>query len=75
MKHTRKKKSKQHTKNKHRTKYKKGGKVIACGGYGCVFNPALKCKESKEGKKRGKRDKNKITKLTKTMLQEVQKFY
>lgn len=66
MKHTRKKKSKKHIKNKHHTKNKQGGKVIACGGYGCVFNPALKCKESnqsKEGKKRGKRDKNKITKL------------
>ena len=54
MKHTRKKQNKNHTKNK------KGGKVIACGGYGCVFNPALKCKGSK---KREKRDKNKITKL------------
>ena len=21
----------------------KGGKVIASGGYGCVFDPALKC--------------------------------
>ena len=35
----------------------KGGKVIASGGYGCVFSPALKC----EGIK--KREKNKISKL------------
>jgi serine/threonine protein kinase len=35
----------------------KGGKVITSGGYGCVFDPALKC----EGET--KRAKNKITKL------------
>ena len=34
-----------------------GGEVIASGGFGCVFNPALKC----EGKKG--RGKNKVTKL------------
>jgi len=34
-----------------------GGKVIASGGYGCVFNPALKC----EGE--SKRESNKISKL------------
>ncbi len=34
-----------------------GGKVIASGGYGCVFDPALKC----EGET--KRAKNKISKL------------
>ena len=34
-----------------------GGKVIASGGYGCVFNPALKCEGS------SKRDSNKISKL------------
>jgi hypothetical protein len=33
-----------------------GGKVIASGGYGCVFSPSLKCK----GKKR---EKNKISKV------------
>jgi serine/threonine protein kinase len=37
--------------------YKKGGKVIASGGFGCVFSPALKCEGST------KRQKNKITKL------------
>lgn len=35
----------------------KGGKVIASGGYGCVFNPALKCEGTT------KREKNKISKL------------
>jgi len=35
----------------------KGGKVIASGGFGCVFNPALKCKGS------AKRESGKITKL------------
>lgn len=34
-----------------------GGKVIASGGFGCVFDPALKC----QGKKT--RGKNRITKL------------
>jgi len=36
---------------------KKGGNVIASGGYGCVFSPALKCEGST------KRNKNNITKL------------
>ena len=35
----------------------KGGKVIASGGFGCVFNPALRCKGTT------KREKGKITKL------------
>ena len=38
-------------------KNKKGGKVIASGGFGCVFSPALKC----QGKKT--RGKNRISKL------------
>ena len=38
------------------SKYKIGGKVIASGGFGCVFSPSLKCK----GKKR---EKNKISKV------------
>jgi serine/threonine protein kinase len=44
---------------KTRKHYKnnKGGKVIASGGYGCVFNPALKCEGAT------KREKNKISKL------------
>jgi hypothetical protein len=34
-----------------------GGKVIASGGFGCVFSPALKCKGEKS------RESNKISKL------------
>ena len=43
-------------KNRKRKKYIKGGKVIASGGFGCVFDPPLRCK----GKQR---DKNKVSKL------------
>jgi len=39
-------------------KYKRGGKVIASGGFGCVFSPALKCKGAKI-----RRGKNRISKL------------
>jgi len=34
-----------------------GGKVIASGGFGCVFDPALKCRDAK------KREPNKISKI------------
>lgn len=44
-------------KTKKNYKTNKGGKVIASGGYGCVFNPALKCEGAK------KRENNKISKL------------
>ena len=37
--------------------YDKGGKVLASGGFGCVFSPALKC----QGKT--KRAEGKISKL------------
>ena len=43
------------TKKKYRNN--KGGKVIASGGYGCVFDPALKCEGA------SKRESNKISKL------------
>lgn len=43
--------------NKTKKNKKTGGKVIASGGYGCVFNPGLKCKGSST------REKNKISKL------------
>jgi serine/threonine protein kinase len=43
--------------NKNKIINEKGGKVIASGGYGCVFSPALKC----EGE--SKRPKGKISKL------------
>jgi serine/threonine protein kinase len=39
------------------SEFVKGGKVIASGGYGCIFDPALKC----EGKT--KRETNKVSKL------------
>jgi hypothetical protein len=35
----------------------KGGKVLSSGGFGCVFEPALKCQGTKH------RDANKISKL------------
>ena len=44
-------------KTKKNYKINKGGKVIASGGCGCVFNPALKC----EGD--SKRESKKISKL------------
>lgn len=49
-------------KNKINKNYKinRGGKVIASGGYGCVFDPALKCEGST------KRDSDKISKLMNT---------
>ena len=44
------------TKTKRRRKIN-GGKVIASGGFGCVFSPALKCKGKTS------RESNKISKL------------
>ena len=41
------------------SKILKGGKVIASGGFGCIFKPALKCKGKDERAKDG------ITKLMK----------
>lgn len=47
-----------------------GGKVLASGGFGCVFTPALKC----QGK--SKREKNKVSKLmtTKHATQEYEEI-
>ncbi len=44
-------------KTRKRYKNNKGGKVIASGGYGCVFNPALKCEGASN------RETKKISKL------------
>ena len=44
-------------KTKKNYKTNKGGKVIASGGFGCVFKPALKCEGS------SKRESKKISKL------------
>ena len=41
----------------NKKKCKKGGQVLASGGFGCVFSPALKC----QGKT--KRESNKVSKL------------
>jgi serine/threonine protein kinase len=46
-----------HKTNKHKIYKKKGGKVIASGGYGCVFDPSLQCQET------GLREQGKISKL------------
>ena len=43
--------------NAKQKKRRCGGSVLASGGFGCVFKPALKCKDST------KRDKGKISKL------------
>lgn len=51
-----KRKKRNHKTNKHKM-YKKGGKVIASGGYGCVFEPSLQCRET------GLREQGKISKL------------
>ena len=50
--------------------YNKGGKVIASGGFGCVFSPALKCEGAQH------RESNKITKLMteKHALQEYEEI-
>ncbi len=45
------------TKTRKHNKNNKGGKVIASGGYGCVFQPALKCDNAR------KRESKKISKL------------
>lgn len=46
--------------NKKNKKNKKGGKVIASGGFGCVFYPAIKCKNNTT------RKQNSISKLMTT---------
>lgn len=52
-------------------KINKGGKAIASGGYGCVFDPALKCQDNKN------RAKNKISKLMteKHAIQEYEEIH
>ena len=41
----------------YNNKNNKGGKILASGGFGCVFTPALKCEDST------RREKNKVSKL------------
>lgn len=47
----------ENNKNNNSSNNKHGGKVLASGGFGCVFTPALKCIGNPQ------RDKNKISKL------------
>lgn len=65
-------KTKKNYRNKARTGKSKttGGKVIASGGYGCVFNPALKCEGA------ANRESNKISKLmtNKHAIEEYQEI-
>ena len=44
---TNKRKSNNKKQPNKNTRKKKGGSVIGAGGYGCVFRPALKCKNKK----------------------------
>lgn len=45
-------------------KRKKGGKVLASGGFGCVFYPALQCSKTKsKSKKKSKSNSNSVSKL------------
>lgn len=55
---------------KRNNKNNKGGKVLASGGFGCVFEPALKCEGTR------KREKDKISKLMseRHALQEYQEI-
>ena len=46
-----------HNENNQNNQFTKGGKVIASGGFGCVFKPALRCLGNR------RREKNKISKL------------
>jgi len=44
----------------------KGGKVIASGGFGCIFNPALKC-ENNDTNNTNTNDTNDTNKISKLM--------
>ena len=50
----------------------KGGKVIASGGYGCVFSPALKCNNKK--RKKGMISKLMIKKYALEEYNEINKI-
>jgi hypothetical protein len=49
------------TKTRKNYKTNKGGKVLASGGFGCVFEPALQC-ENKKNRETGKISKLMINK-------------
>jgi serine/threonine protein kinase len=46
-------KNSKNKKNRKTLKNKKGGKVLASGGFGCVFMPALRCENKKTRKRNG----------------------
>jgi serine/threonine protein kinase len=60
-----------HTNNRTKKRIE-GGKVIASGGFGCVFNPAIKCK----GQKRNENDITKLMKIkyAKSEYSGIQKY-
>jgi len=56
------------SKNRKSRKNGKGGKVVASGGFGCVFRPSLKCKNNdkhSDSHKQNNDETNYITKLMK----------
>jgi hypothetical protein len=55
------------------TRNEKGGKVIASGGFGCVFRPALKCK-TKKATKAGDITKLMTKKYAISEYKEISKF-
>jgi hypothetical protein len=57
MKTNMKKNMKTRTNKRSRSRTKQGGKVLASGGFGCVFTPALKCEGAAH------REKGKVSKL------------
>jgi serine/threonine protein kinase len=55
------------------TKFKKGGKVLASGGFGCVFRPALRCAKTTT-RKRSHVSKLMTTKHAMKEYDEITKF-
>lgn len=52
----------------------KGGKAIASGGFGCVFNPSIKCKTRKNKEAESGITKLMKTKYAKAEYKEIQEF-
>jgi serine/threonine protein kinase len=61
------------SKSKKCKKYKKGGNVLASGGFGCVFRPALRCATTKT-RKRGHVSKLMTTKHATNEYNEITQF-
>ena len=58
------------TKTRKNYKTNKGGKVLASGGFGCVFEPALKC-EGKQNRETGKISKLMINRYAREEYNEI----